>query len=331
MLAIIAVFSLTGCKTTNDNNFVNIDDEKIIEGIKNYNFNYTFQKPGAFLNYRHLWKGYNEGFNDFALPVSKENRLYTYEVEIKNDESYYFAYLPKNLIEKFDENINLKVFENDKDLNICDGKYINLFQNSSFFNQIDLSVYISNNLNDFKRTIDDTFLAGIFKRNVMCISLNVSTKTEIKKEISMFKIIQKNLNDIEKSFVFKNEDAKKAEQDSYNLFKAQMTGKFIYSSPSIIETQDYFSYPYLTFEKYNTYLNKSIEIEEVNNKEVIKLERYIDINGKKVDMLENTNLDYPPDEDVFIGLQDQFKKAHLKDIENNYSYFLYEEIKKIIN
>jgi len=220
MLAIIAVFSLTGCKTTNDNNFVNIDDEKIIEGIKNYNFNYTFQKPGAFLNYRHLWKGYNEGFNDFALPVSKENRLYTYEVEIKNDESYYFAYLPKNLIEKFDENINLKVFENDKDLNICDGKYINLFQNSSFFNQIDLSVYISNNLNDFKRTIDDTFLAGIFKRNVMCISLNVSTKTEIKKEISMFKIIQKNLNDIEKSFVFKNEDAKKAEQDSYNSFKA---------------------------------------------------------------------------------------------------------------
>lgn len=246
---IVALIFNASCTPQNDS-FLSVENLDIIDGIKNYNFNYGAHEPGPFLNYRHLWQGHNEGYDDFALSIPKRERLFTYEVSFSEDKNYYFAYLPQNVVQRLDGDINLNVFENDKDFKICDGKYISLFQNSFFFDRTPIEVYSSEHLNDAKFKVNSMILVGIFKRNVMDVALNISTKTKMESTISLLKIIPKNLNNIDKTFTFKNENAKRAEEDSYSYFMSQNNGKCIYNSPNVIENESYFSYPYLTFEKY---------------------------------------------------------------------------------
>lgn len=325
------------------NNYNEISDSNIINGILDLVLDYKINVPDNQLSYNFIWEGYDSE-NKFGPCVPKERRFYTYLTEYKEcDYEYYLVYLNTELISSYQE--WLKEYENEKlnDLSnyhftnyqnetIIDGKYFYCFQKLENKINSNIKVFSTTNIENIKYKLDNYQLVLCSLRKKAIIKENISKAYVINKEISLYtryELIFNDTNSYPTYYSFDNN-----EKYNQNILKEMFdyVGEMIEAYPSSYENLDYFSFPTLGLGEYGLCLNRRIKVIEEETEKYVLLPRYVISNNEYLDLLsEETNLFF--EEDVFRKYKKAFLSAMIKEtnvIESFYVMALYD-YNKVIN
>ena len=104
VLFVVSMFCFVcflGCENTtgnlNEKYFSEVENDRK-DKVKNYDFTYEYNVPGAQLSYNYLWEGFDLE-NKFGLNLSEDKRLFTYLTEYEEQsDKYELVYLKQDLI-----------------------------------------------------------------------------------------------------------------------------------------------------------------------------------------------------------------------------------------
>lgn len=295
-ILLVSLFIITSCKN-NTNNLIKINDSKEFLSI---NFSYK-QNPGDdIMGYYGLIDGY---INEY-----KENRFYNYLINFNNKvNKYYYVYLKEDIIKKYENEYN------KYDINDIDGYFLNSYSNSKDYDINNLELYNSINF-EFNKKINNKKLVACFASMNSTLNYNYSLKESLNKEYEIIynvSLINKKIENIK------------------NIYE----GNYFVSGENDILNTNYLNSSFIgvTYSIYNfgNYINK---IEEVDNKEVLSLKRYVyDLDGNKIDLLDDS-FDFKNNyiKDYYKDYKKEFLNVYYKEdsVNKDYGYFLLDTLKE---
>ena len=333
ILLFVIMTTSSGCVESRPQNQYNeILDDTIKNGLFNYEFGYEFYTPGGQLSYNFLWDGYDEN-NKYGPKFSKETRLYTYLTEYKEvEEQFYLIYIEKSEIYshldwfiKYEmsnapdhQNYHFTSHELEK---IIDGKY--LFSYRQFNEKISdkLKFYTVSDLDEIKFEIDGYQLVFCSIGKNAIIKENLSTTEKLDKNIKIFKrytIQFENNNSAPTYYVFDNFEA-----NNENI----VTNRFDYVG-EVIEVffqsyEDMLCCNSPVFGMKECPWINCIRVNVVyhNNQKCVLLPRYIVLTSGDIDLLSYDS-EFGIEEDVFGNYKEAFREALIEDA-NSYKNGLY--------
>ena len=314
----LIALSLFSCQTSVDNETVSTE---VKEEILNFSLNYSVIVPGNQISYNHMWEG-TDSKNKFGPNFSENSRLYTYLLDYKDTEKYYFVYVnskyTNNLKDKFSSySESNEIIKNDckfsSDDNVIDGKYILMANNEN----IDDFVITSSNKVDSDYEKDGYTLALCLKSKEVTILENVSSKAAINKTIPLY----------EREILSYDSDNKRfSVQNDLNLFSSAFanSGKMLEVYPKSFEDLSCLYASSMGFQNKDYFRTVRAKID---SKGVILPSK---ISG--YDLLDSETELPTTVEDVYQNHKKEFSDALLEKIDSSSSYeYSYFDLDKVLS
>ena len=246
---------LASCKETTIVN--RVSDESTIIDILGYSLEYELDIPGTQISYNHMREGANTK-NKFGPNFDEGNRLYTYLMDYRETEKYYFVYINKDEVKKryladwLDEYLDKRTegndcrFDPDNDKYVIDGRYVFVGKKEG----VNDFIITSSNEIDQKYEINGHMMALYLEMKSVTVIQNVSTKKEINKTLPLLNKLPLKYDDSKGMF-------DKLSQQDYGETYANKTypyvGKRLETYPTTLERKECLYSPIMGFDENKLY------------------------------------------------------------------------------